>query len=328
MSTSSIESIGQLINQFGVAESGDGLAVLRFLGMEVNAAMVGALGGDTQDLLRAQAELDARLQMQLKERLSPEGQYRFDSGLDQPGGSAFWARDVWEALEADLATLGYELKNPRFQSLVSNEVLYSPEIDRPDELVQDLVREEHLNRSPEDGWTASVNAEGQRVWTKTFPFEDGQITLRTTELQKLVEASQSRVTDLIEQIDADTLELVDDLSRIVNTVQITLREWAMDFLADERMFLQARKTDDQRVNAQLEAAAREFRQMMDKLGVLAPQWTSLSQQLANEAASRQPVKVTAVVPGASGPQADTLDDPVHAPGSNDLEHLINRLLKR
>ncbi len=309
MSTS-IDSIGQLINQFGVADSGDGLAVLRFLGLEINAAMVGVLGADADELRRSIDTLGERTQLQLYERLSLAGQ--LDLGDSVPGADALaiWTSEVWEGLRSDLSTLGYRLNSAQPANHLRYDITFPPPAAPYSEqaVFTETMLDSTVRSRVMGDWQPSVNGEGQRVWTVVTGNPPDTQTHTMTELQSIVIADPTEVSELMTQIDADTLTVVEDVMKQVNLVNFTLQEWMRDFLADERLFLQARKGDDNRTAAQTEAATRELRQILERLQAQGPQLEGLLNRLVSEARQPSP-PVVARVSTNTAADAEPQDSP-------------------
>lgn len=293
MSTS-IDSIGQLIHQFGVAESGDGLAVLRFLGLEINAAMVDVLGADADELRRGIERLGERMQLRLHERLSPMGQLDLGHVLDVPPDDAYWTPQAWQSVSADLSSNGYALLSaePATQvELVATE--YPDRTSTTATSVLDAAELERLMSEEFKGNWRSTVEHGQRVWRMDQKTEGGGIEYRLTEQRSLVRASQTEVQALMNQIDDDTLAVVEDVVDAVRMVEISLREWAIDFLADERAFLRARQTDDRRVAAQTDEARQALHLLMERARAREHEGADMSSHLAAEAATQPAAQATA-----------------------------------
>jgi hypothetical protein len=291
--SNSIDSIGQLINQFGVAESGDGLAVLRFLGLEINAAMVNVLGADADELRRGIERLGERMQLRFHERLSPMGQLDLGNVMDVPQDDAYWTPQAWQSLAADLSSNGYALRSAEAATQVQLVATEYPDLKTTTVVsVLDAAALERLMSEELKGDWRSTMQQGQRVWRMDQKTEKGGIEYRLTEQRALVRASQAEVQALMNQIDDDTLAVLEDVVDTVRMVEISLREWAIDFLADERVFLRARQTDDRRVTSQEEEARQAFQLLMERARTREPGLGDLGSRLASEAAGQPAAQAT------------------------------------
>lgn len=323
MSTS-IESIGQLITQFGVAESGDGLALLRFLSLEVNAAMVNVIGADAAELRHSIERLGERAELKLHERLSPAGQLDLSAVIDVPKDDAYWTPEDWEALRADLSTHGYVLRSASAATHIELVVTEHPGAST--HTVQSVLNAAELQRLMSEelkgDWRWSLE-NGKRVWTMSQKVgNDGVIEHRLIEQQALVRASQTEVQALMNRIDDDTLVVAHETLRIVRMVEVSLRGWVIDFLADERSFQRARHTDERRLASRQEADAAhaEFRLLMERLRTLQQTWPDLGDRLAHEEVNPPQAR-------ASTPIEAFIEEPLDARLSRLIEAL-QRAVKR
>lgn len=295
--TASIETLGNIINQFGVASCGDGLAVLRLLGLEVNASMVDVIGGDAVALRITLDKLKERLDLGLGDRLSEAG--RFDTSqvdfVDETG--AYWTPEEFADLSVDVASGGYRM--PAGQPAVLIQML----IEAPDGSTESgtIILDRATFLAATGDWETSTNAEGQSVWTQTV--EDDAGTHRTvyTLEQNLTRASRTQVDDLLARVDGDTQALVDEAGEIVAKVGITLQEWMVDFRNDERWIRQAMDAEDRRVARLMDSFRQEVRAQFGRLQGHVFNWNGVAASIATTTTASSGMAPAALPPRAFSP---------------------------
>lgn len=247
--SSSIDSLQGFIRQFGVADSGDALAILRSLGLSINEALSGAVQTQRSDL---QSRIDRlELRRQQLDRLA----------TGEPIGDFIaWPVDEANALRASLSSpddpdgpFGPFETFVRFQR----------------ELITDsgTTTEQGTTIAGQADWlsdyTRSTNAQGQVVWTKVDS-EAGE-TIVFTELETLAGVPKQDVDQLKFSLIMDIAQTV--LSTFTQSTQLryTLVEWLGEVRIDERWMKFARSTEERRSDAQLAAVKQELTALLERL---------------------------------------------------------------
>ena len=244
--STSLESLQGFIRQFGVASSGDPLAILRNLGLQINEAMAGAVGTQKTDL---QARID---------RLQETGDLLQRLAAGEPlGDFIVWPVDEANALRAALATPTNDPLSP-FETFIR----YQREVVT----IVGTTTDQGTTLASEADWlsdyTRSVNELGQVVWTKV---SDVGVTLVFTELETLAGAPVSRVEAARNELALETVRLTVGVVNDTQKLRFTLQEWLSDVRIDERWMQFARRTEERRSDAQLDTQRQELRALLDRL---------------------------------------------------------------
>lgn len=270
--STSAESVRSFIDQMGVATSGDALAVLRCLSLNINAAMSGAVSAQDDTLQSQILRLDRIQQSRVAERLA-QGQ-RIE-------GYMAWSVEEAHSLQAVVSEL--KLSNGvgfgPFEPLVS----YQRQVTAADGSV---VNEEGATTAERfSDWLTdyerSVNAQGQVVWTHVGGADgEPRETIVFTELDTLLGVPAPQVDGLQRQIAQDTAAIVAELATAVNMLRFTLEEWWGDVRIDDRWHLFARHNEDQRTERRLDGMREEADRLRTQLQSLGHEWPTLAQALA------------------------------------------------
>ena len=245
-----VDSLQSFIKTFGVADSGDPLAVLRSLGMSINEAMAGAVGGISDDL-------EVRLN-----RVEQRGELltRLQAG-ESIGDFMVWPADEASALRTTLLASFGDPDYPfgPFETFVR----YQREVTT----ASGTATEQGTTIADQADWlsdyTRSVNELGQVVWTSVSG--SGGETIVFTELETLsgVPAPQAQAAQ--ERLALDIVQLVVDVQADTQKVRFTLQEWLTDVRIDERWMQFARGNEERRSDARLDTQRHELRALLDRL---------------------------------------------------------------
>ncbi len=245
--STSLDSLQGFIRQFGVADSGDPLAILRNLGLQINEAMAGAVDTRSTDL---QARIDALQQKSdLLDRLA----------AGEPlGDFIVWPVDEANALRAALATPTSDPLSP-FETFVR----YQREVIS---VGGGTTTEQGTTIASQADWlsdyTRSVNEFGQVVWTKVG---GGGETVVFTELETLAGAPAPQVNAAKGELVLEMSQLIVNVATETQRLRFTLQEWLTDVRIDERWMQFARRTEDRRSDAQLDTQRQELRTLIERL---------------------------------------------------------------
>lgn len=268
--SSSADSVRSFIDQMGVATSGDALAVLRCLSLNINAAMTGAVSSQETDLQPQILRLERIQQSRVAERLA-DGQ-RIE-------GYVAWSADEADSLQAVVNELKFDAGFGPLEPLVR----YQRQVTLADGTT--VTEDNATTASRFAGWLTdyerSVNDLGQVVWTHIGGAEGGpRETIVFTELEHLVGAPAQQVDRLARQIEQDTAGIIAELKTAVNMLRFTLEEWWGDVRIDERWYRFARHNEDKRVERQLDAVREDIDVLRSSLQALGHEWPALAQALA------------------------------------------------
>lgn len=244
--STSLESLQGFIRQFGVADSGDPLAILRNLGLQINEAMAGAIDTRKSDL---QARIDA---------LQEKGDLLDRLAAGQPlGDFIVWPVDEANALRAALATPGSDPLSP-FETFVR----YQREVTT----IIGTTTDQGTTLASEADWlsdyTRSVNELGQVVWTKVGSVGE---TVVFTELETLAGAPAARVNHAKDDLALQMSQLIVSVATDTQKLRFTLQEWLSDVRIDERWMQIARGTEERRSDARLDTQRQELTALLDRL---------------------------------------------------------------
>lgn len=247
--SSSIDSLQGFIRQFGVADSGDALAILRSLGLSINEALSGAVQTQQSDL---QSRID-RLELR-RSQLD-----RLVAG-EPIGDFIAWPVDEANALRAIWSTPD-DPDGPfsPFETFVR----YQREVFT----ASGTTTEQGTTIASQADWlseyTHSTNAQGQVVWTKVD--SDTGETIVFTELETLAGVPKQEVEDLKFSLIMDIGQLVVSAFSQSTQLRYTLVEWLSDVRIDERWMKFARRTEDRRSDGQLDAVKQDLTLLLERL---------------------------------------------------------------
>lgn len=264
------ESISSFIDQQGVATSGDALAVLRCLSLNINAAMAGAVGENDVRLNEQALRLDRLGQSQLVSRLNAG---------ERVEGYVGWPSQEAEALKLVVNELKFPAGFGPFEPLVR----YQRQVTMPDGTV--LSDESTTTASRFQNWLTdyerSVNDLGQVVWTRVADMDGGlRLTIVFTELENLQGVPAAQVDQLKVQVATELATTVVSLATAVTEQRFTLEEWWSDVRIDERWHQFARHNEDRRTERQLDDVRAEVTQLRARLQAMGHDWPPLARALS------------------------------------------------
>ncbi|NIM42003.1 MAG: hypothetical protein GTN86_12615 [Xanthomonadales bacterium] len=253
--STSLDSLQGFIRQFGVADSGDPLAILRSLGIQINEAMAGAV--ETQ-----KTDLEARLAA-----LKTKGELLDRLAAGEPlGDFIVWPVDEANALRAALATPTSDPLSP-FETFVR----YQREVIAAGG--GSTTTDQGTTIASQADWlsdyTRSVNEFGQVVWTKVGA-GGGTLgeTIVFTELETLAGAPAPRVNAAQGELVLEMSQLVLGVAAETQKLRFTLKEWLSDVRIDERWMQFGRRTEARRSDAQLDTQRQELLALLERLDEL------------------------------------------------------------
>lgn len=246
--STSIDSLQGFIQQFGIADSGDALAVLRSLGLSINEAMAGAIG--TQG-----ADVEAKIKhlQQTRDLLD-----RVVAG-EPIDGFITWPADEADALRGAFPS-GDDPFGP-FETFIQyrRQVLSADGTSTTEEGTTIASKADWLS-----DYTRSVNDQGQVVWTKVVGGDTPEVIV-FTELKTLKGVPESTANALELRLATDIATTTQNLYTGSNQLRFTLVEWLSDVRIDDRWQKFGRDTEARRSDAQLDAQRQELRALLERL---------------------------------------------------------------
>ena len=281
-----IDSLAGFIEQQGVATSGDALAVLRCLSLNINAAMCGAVSEQDTRLNEQLLRLERIVQSRLLERLA-DGQ--------RLGGYVGWTPDEAEALRLQVDALQFPAGLGPFEPLVR----YQREVTMPDGTV--FLYNDATTASQFSDWLTdyerSVNDLGQVVWTRVAEVDGGfRLTIVFTELETLQGVPEAQFDQLQRQVEDARAVGIGTLVVASNTLRFTLEEWWGDLRIDDRWHSFARHNEDRRVERKLDEMRQEITQLRAQLHSVGHEWPTLAERLEAQMQARLRIPIEGNLP--------------------------------
>lgn len=246
--STSLDSLQGFVRQFGIADSGDALAVLRSLGLSINEAMAGAIGTQNTDL-------EDRIQRLAHSRELLE---RVAAGRPM-GGFVAWPVDEANALRSAF-TPPDDPFGP-FETFIQ----YQREVIAAD---GSRTSETGSTIASQANWlsdyTRSVNQLGQVVWTQVGG-GDAPETIVFTELETLQGVPEARVQALEVRLVLELGSAVQALVAGSTQLRYTLVEWLGEVRVDERWQKFGRANEERRSDAQLDTRRQELAALLERL---------------------------------------------------------------
>lgn len=247
--STSLDSLQGFIQQFGIADSGDPLAVLRSLGLSINEAMAGAIGtqgaGVEDRIKRLQDTRDLLVRVAAGEPVD---------------GFIAWPADEADALRSAFPA-GDDPFGP-FETFIQyqRQVLSADGTSTTEQGTTIASQADWLS-----DYTRSVNDQGQVVWTKVVDNGGTPQIIVFTELQTLKGVPESTANALEFRLATDIANTTQSLYAGTNQLRFTLVEWLSDVRIDERWQKFGRDTEARRSDAQLDTQRQELAALLERL---------------------------------------------------------------
>lgn len=247
--STSLDSLQGFIQQFGIADSGDALAVLRSLGLSINESMAGAIGTQGADV-----EAQIKRLQQTRDLLD-----RVSAGEPVDGFIA------WPADEADALRGAFPAGDDPFGPFETF-TQYQRQVLSADGT---STTEQGITIASQADWlsdyTRSVNDQGQVVWTQVVDNGGTPEVIVFTELKTLKGVPEATANALEFRLATDIANATQSLYAGTNQLRFTLVEWLSDVRIDERWQKFGRDTEARRSDARLDTQRQELAALLERL---------------------------------------------------------------